>query len=310
MASLEELLDALETPRASLTEYESELRADIADDIRSAVSAYRDHVVAIIESNPRRSAEEILSRQDLQRTLTSVLRDLQRTSASRLTEAWNHGQDLAVEHVNNELDAIDAGFRERVTRRDSSYLDDLLRDAQVNIDRLANELIAKVDEVYVSVPKPLSVPEGGTATNVPLQHAQNRADALRRELMQTSGRIANRVQAGGVVASSRGFTERQMQAYERLAARDPSVRKVWVANFVANEPCDMCRALHGTELLMGQSFNPHASFGRAPTRIYRDLMGPPRHPNCRCRLVILRHGVEQDTASVQGMLDFARGAFR
>ena len=61
------------------------------------------------------------------------------------------------------------------------------------------------------------------------------------------------------------------------------LRKLWVANFVNNTPCEFCQALHGTEVGLDEDFPTDLN----KLKIYGDLKGPPRHPRCRCRLLIL-----------------------
>lgn len=56
----------------------------------------------------------------------------------------------------------------------------------------------------------------------------------------------------------------------------------WVAN-IDDRTCSACRALNGTVVPIGAEFDRQA--GGLTTRVYRDLIAPPRHPNCRCKLV-------------------------
>lgn len=85
------------------------------------------------------------------------------------------------------------------------------------------------------------------------------------------------------VAAQRGYTDALISAYAELVESGMEVRKVWVAHITPEHtPCEDCLALHGTEAPLREQF-PHTGF-RDP---YIDLLGPPKHPNCRCRLVIL-----------------------
>jgi len=99
--------------------------------------------------------------------------------------------------------------------------------------------------------------------------------ALRRALF--------RMQHSAGVAAQRGYTDGMIAAYSELADFGFRLRKVWLANFVDNTPCDYCRALHGTEVGLHENFPT----GSNKLKVYGDLKGPPRHPRCRCYLAIL-----------------------
>lgn len=74
-----------------------------------------------------------------------------------------------------------------------------------------------------------------------------------------------------------------ISSYTELQDFGFHLRKVWLANFVNNTPCDYCRALHGTEAGLHEDFPT----GDNRLKVYGDLKGPPRHPRCRCYLAIL-----------------------
>lgn len=83
-------------------------------------------------------------------------------------------------------------------------------------------------------------------------------------------------------AAQRGNTDALIQGAEQLAESGIVVEKMWLATFAGNTPCLDCVSLHGTTVEWDKEF-PHV--GR--TKVYRDLMGPPRHPRCRCTLVTI-----------------------
>jgi hypothetical protein len=94
-------------------------------------------------------------------------------------------------------------------------------------------------------------------------------------------------------AARKGFTESQLAVAGVLRDQGATLRKVWMANFVNNTPCDTCKALHGTEVSLGAEF-PHGGV-KAP-KTFCGLQGPPRHPNCRCYMLV--YLVTLDTAAV------------
>lgn len=96
-------------------------------------------------------------------------------------------------------------------------------------------------------------------------------------------RLQLRIQASIGVGTQRGYTDAQLKGYRELQDFGYQLRKVWWANFVDNVPCPLCQALHGTEVELEKDFGQ----GIGGTKVYHNLEGPPRHPNCKCQLVVL-----------------------
>lgn len=95
-------------------------------------------------------------------------------------------------------------------------------------------------------------------------------------------RVVMRVQHSAGVATTRGYTDGLIAAYQELDREGVRVEKLWSVSFLNNTPCPRCMALHGERARLNEPFVDLDGVG-----IYRDLMGPPRHPRCRCFLIIL-----------------------
>lgn len=106
--------------------------------------------------------------------------------------------------------------------------------------------------------------------------ASDRGDAAKR-------RAISRISHGAGVAATRGYTDAVLETSRELDDFGFRLRKIWVANFVNNVPCEFCQALHGVEVDLDEDFPTDQN----KLKIYGDLKGPPRHPRCRCRVVIL-----------------------
>lgn len=94
-------------------------------------------------------------------------------------------------------------------------------------------------------------------------------------------RAVFRIGLSAGVAAQRGFTDASIHSADYLKKSGYTIRKVWIANFVDNSPCSECRRLHGTSVDLDENFP-------VPTKtlaVYKNLQGPPRHPNCRCYIV-------------------------
>lgn len=112
--------------------------------------------------------------------------------------------------------------------------------------------------------------------NLRAYKASKRGDADKR-------RAVSRVAHSAGVAATRGYTDAVLEANRELEDFGFRLRKVWIANFQNNTPCEFCIALHGTEVDLDESFPTDRNL----LSVYGDLKGPPRHPRCRCRLAIL-----------------------
>jgi len=82
------------------------------------------------------------------------------------------------------------------------------------------------------------------------------------------------------------MTEGHTQAYASVG-EEWKLSKVWIANFSdpSKPPCPTCTALHGTSVPLNGKFSATQSYA-TPPKVYIDLHGPPRHPNCRCLILI------------------------
>ena len=99
-----------------------------------------------------------------------------------------------------------------------------------------------------------------------------------------------RIGLSASVAAQRGYTDSLIHSYDYLQKQGYELTKVWMTNTLNNVPCSECRRLHGTTVGLHENFP-------VPTKtlnIYKDLQGPPRHPNCRCYLVILISSLENE----------------
>lgn len=107
--------------------------------------------------------------------------------------------------------------------------------------------------------------------------ASERGETARR-------RAISRIEHSAGVAATRGYTDSTLENSRELRDFGYFLRKLWIANFVNNEPCDFCKALHGKEVDLDESFPTDSNL----LKVYGDLKGPPRHPRCKCRLVVLQ----------------------
>jgi len=101
-------------------------------------------------------------------------------------------------------------------------------------------------------------------------------------------RAVLRIQHSAGVGAQRGYTDALISSYAELADFGYKLKKVWLANFINNTPCPICRSLHGTIVELHETFPVPDGSGK----VYLDLQGPPRHPRCQCWITILIYTLE------------------
>lgn len=192
------------------------------------------------------------------RMATAALEVSSRSAISRIFQAWDDG----------ELSAVSVRYRlENIVRaayRSSASVARGVAQGSSGIDEW------KSHEVFNT------------------SYLQDLLSDIRRNLRDYKRGILSREQAisrmehGAGVAAQRGYTDQIIASYTELEDFGLELKKYWVANFIDNEPCPSCTRLHGTSVGLHESFR--AEVGESG--VYRDLIGPPRHPRCQCRLYI------------------------
>ncbi|MFA7264891.1 MAG: NUDIX domain-containing protein [Candidatus Nanopelagicales bacterium] len=130
--------------------------------------------------------------------------------------------------------------------------------------------------------------------------AKDKAKALAEMLRRAELAVVSAVQAGRGAA-----TEQFLQALAELLSE--TAHKLWVARFdLVNPPCPMCTRLHGQHVPLGEPFEVPDS---EPVPYTKVLSTPPRHPNCRCSLVIYFPASAPTVGlTAQGMQAYAKWA--
>jgi hypothetical protein len=102
-----------------------------------------------------------------------------------------------------------------------------------------------------------------------------------------------RIQHSAGVGAERGYTDAVVAAYRELEGYGFAVRKIWL-NSQTSIPCAECLALHGSQVGVDEDFPVKTS----KARVYINLQGPPRHPNCRCYVCIIITTLDNATESL------------
>ncbi len=107
-------------------------------------------------------------------------------------------------------------------------------------------------------------------------------------ILDNATTLRNRAQATAGTAVHTGANDALNNLFNDYQNRTgiPGLMKRWVAT--AADPCGMCAALDGTLVGINAEFDYNATtVEKDYRRVWRNLAGPPRHPNCRCQLELV-----------------------
>lgn len=241
---------------------EEALTGAIAGQVKAARAAWKaageeasDYVRRVIRLNPTKSLDEILARSDVQQALSVPFREARTTTKASIRSAWNHGVSLGRVAAHDDLGTIKVAMPMGVKPPPMTYREMLLSD----VDK--NRFGAKAAF---------------------LEALSNNPDDIEEQLDKITRDYSNRAAIGANVSGHRAYNEMKLRIF---AAAGVKVKKMWVTRFRPTT-CRTCAKLHGSVVPLGASFDVKAHIGPGqPPKVYGDLLAPPRHPNCGCRIV-------------------------
>jgi hypothetical protein len=250
------------------------LRAQVAQAVTHQLSLYADHLALVVGNNPQGSVTDILARPDVQQSLAVSLEAGKSQAMAAVQHAW-----------------ADAGGQ----LTDPAY-HHLVLDVTRAYNQAPTEISHSVVQAFHSVPPPAPFVPGQDqpGTNPQMHAAVRRAVAVRDAVNGQAQSLALRNGLSVDVAGSHGATSALLA--EAMGRPDAArLGKRWVASMNGMDPksCAWCRKLHGTVIPLGDQFDHGAPIpGKykpiQPPKVWRGVLaGPPRHPNCRCRLEIV-----------------------
>lgn len=204
-------------------------------------------LVAVMANNPHKSKNEILKRPDIQGVLRQPFLEAAAKSEDALKQAWDEAEQLSVKHTKAEFKMLGEPWQGHTL--DPSLQASLIKDLHDNAKAMRARFSEALNSDSVSQRLQGVANDGSRRARYSVQHAVWGA--------------ATQVRESAVAAAG--------------------LNKVWIA-VLDSATCSHCAALHGTVLGPGEEYPANA--GDTPLKVYRNtLLGPPRHPNCRCVLV-------------------------
>jgi hypothetical protein len=228
----------------------------------------------VVRNNPGGDIYDILARPDIAGDLDRQLSVARLRAEAELGRAWPAAADLRLPYrARLESDLVRAYYE------------------------AASELRQAAIEAYQSVPSASFIPGVTRPGDNPMMEAANRrADEVARRTSAAAWRLGLRNQLTVEVAATRRAGE------EVLARAEQGMLKKWKTRGDL-KVCEWCRYLASQPAIpVDQEFSydyaPRSR--RQPPRIYLDLMCPPSHPRCRCRIILVRPGSSEELAVDHG----------
>jgi hypothetical protein len=239
------------------------------------------YIGLIVRNNPARPAETVLYRSDVLRVIDEQLGELHRRTADLASASYQAGMRLARTTLRGQFQ--EWGYPAPVVDLwPSHYLDAVLADLDRAADRTKTNLLWLASQAYRGVSADAVSP---SVPNVSAAVGQLRALAVAAAISQALNTWARSALAAVAVLVTRGLSEITVDTFNVFAQQHPALRVVKQWQTTSADPCATCRMLHGTELPLDRQFD-HTALGSTPP-VFRDLLAPPRHPNCACKLLLI-----------------------
>lgn len=254
----------------ALLALERRVRSQIGTALDAVVVNFGAYLASVVHAGTTGTGNELLSRQDVHNTLTTVLAGAQARIEDVTRTGYTAGSRLAKAVTAREFAPLGHDIPSQVPDL-GGYLGAVLTDVRHAFGSVLFDIQESVRLAFDGVTGDAATPARVLTTNAALKRAVRR--------------LGVHVNAAGGAALHRGYSDTQLALYDDYRRLNPFVvlRKRWAVT--ASDPCGTCAALDGTIVALGVEFD-HTADPRG-IGVYRDLHGPPRHPFCRCRLVLV-----------------------
>lgn len=260
----------------ALIEIEKQVRRDVEETIRTALEAFTAFLLLAVAAPPAvvLTGLELLSIAKIHNALIKTVETARDKVAQAVEAAYTSGAQVALSKV--KLDLAAQGYTVPSTLPELGTASDMLvRDVANMFGQTQLDLQNGIREAYDSTPDRAA-----------------RIVAIRKAIDTITTAVQNRAAAAASTAVYRGSTDAQQAIFTEYqnatsGSAGTAVYKRW--RVTATDPCGMCEALNGTLVGINAEFDGNATTVPKDLRpVWRNLAGPPRHPNCRCQLELVR----------------------
>lgn len=223
----------------------------------------RQHVLTVMAANPRKDLVDLLNRPDVVEALHIPFDEAAAVAHDHIDQAWSIGVDSGVAQANAALKVL--GLKKEAAAEVPTTTPEKMK---VDVDHLADSASQHLVSLLL---------QGEKKDVSPV------AEKIGRD-------AANRTRYSTQHSGTAAHTQAELATLAKAAKKSGlDVRKMWVSR-LGPATCGSCAALHGTVVDLKAAF-PASTFGKVLPIYGGILHGPPRHPNCRCKLVpvLVRH---------------------
>lgn len=256
----------------ALLAVEQRVRERIASRVDRLAARVSRHIAKAVVTVEHTSALDLLSDPDVHDTLEELIVAARADVTKLVRGAYGAAASLAAASAGRDL-----GTKISVPADLGEYLDSVLDDVSRAFFRFDTDLRTMVTAAHDGITGPGA--------------ARLRASAAKAAVVRAGHGLWIRTDAAGTVVVHRGFEDTTLAVFDRIARDSPGVvfTKTW--RVTSDNPCPVCAALDGTTVPAGHEFDHTATTkpDAYTAGVYHDLQSPPRHPNCRCRLVVTVH---------------------
>jgi hypothetical protein len=243
----------------------------LQSDVTARLAPWLNLLVSVVRNNPSGDIYDMLARPDISDLLERGLINAQVLVENALDEAWPPGS--------------------------SPYRASLVADIARIYSTAESDLRQAAADGFRLVPQQVFVPGvSEPGSNPSMEAAQHRAQEVQRQVAVVITRLGFRNQMTADVAPVRRRGEEVLSE---------AASGLWMVKWVCRKGpdgrpdkrvCRWCRELDamgpiplGSEFPAGRPVR-----GMRPPRVYFNLRCPPRHPRCRCYIILIRAGGGRD----------------
>ncbi len=283
----------------------ADLDVSAQNDVRSmyqkALKSYLKYLGTRVRKNPATTIDQLVKRDDVVSNFRSSWEQTRLRVRERVTSAYKQGFEVGVEQAKAEAAAMGVDLPSP-DEKSRTYFDQLLKDVDRQMKDLEVQALDQFQRAFWD--KDVIARDKKRTRDERKAHADEVAVDLAEDIARLSSAMSTRASLSVSVALQRGLNDGHMFTY--AGREDITVKKVWLANFALNTPpCATCSALHGTVIAVDKEFPAGLSYATNPPAVYQDLQSPPRHPRCRCLLIFMIEGRDDDGRPISLKVDRA-----
>lgn len=258
----------------ALIALESRVRQEVEDDITTAAAAFTLVVLAALTAIPVGIATGVglMSWAYLHGALTKTVEGTRDKVDATVRAGYSAASEIALRNAAAEL--ADSGYTVPAD----------LPELGGTIDHISQDIDAMFGHAQTDLQNSIADAYDHDAD------VTDQRQSISAAISAAVARLRQRAQAAAGTAVHRGASDAQQAVYSDYANHvSGSLGKRWVVTSAT--PCGMCAALNGTVVALHSQFDHQATDVEKDLRpVWRDLYGPPRHPNCRCQVELVTLG--------------------